>query len=1024
MAHNVLEHMLFDGSVMPTKLPLSLLEAITNSFADDQEIGRGGFAVVYKGMVGNGVIAVKKLFETLDMDDKKFSKEIRCLLKVRHKNIVRFLGYCADTQGEMAEYEGKFVMADVRNRLLCFEYVPNGSLYEYISDASCGLEWRVRYQMIKGIYDNMEPKIADFGLSRCFDKNQSMAITSKLIGSVGYLAPEFYSGKITFKLDIYSLGIIILEILTGEKGYSKVEKILESWRNRLELSLEDPTLQEMQACAQIGLMCIDPNPENRPATQYIVQMLKELGSIEESAVVQEGHKPDCIVSPNLNVEGSLDQKASSLSPTHDGGASAWADRPAADQLSGSLSLAHFESGRRGPRSRGCYRCGKKGSFWGRGDKESCLVCGARYCTGCMLQAMGSMSEGRKCLECIGRPVPQSRWEWDAPGRGLCVLRQLLSAAEVELVMRSKLECAVYQLLAEHMYVNGAKLSPEELVMLQECPCPPSRLRPGFYWYDKVSGFWGKEGHKPNCIISPNLNVGGFLDQKASNGKTGILINGREITKSELQMLKLAGVQCAGKPHFWVNADGTYLEEGQKNVKGKIWDKPIVKLLSPVLSWPTPSKAANQCGEEAVQMVNRAIPDNLEQRTIHKLLIVGSGASTILKQVKYLFMDKPFTVDECEDLKLIIQSNIYNYLGILLEGRERFEEEASNDRRKISQCDPSSSGRDESGFCDGTTQYSLIPCLKAFSEWILNAMALGNLEDIFPAASRKYAPLVEELWKDPAIQVTYKRRNELPFLPPAANYFLNKAVDISQPEYELSDMDILYADGITPSDGLASTEFSFPQLPFDAQGMDEPDPQDALLRYQLIRINNRGLHENCKWLQMFDDVRLVIFCVAASDYDEYYEDANGTIVNKMIESRQLFESIVLHPTFEQMDFLLVFTKFDLLDQKIDKSPLTSCDWFDDFTPLLSRNLMNGSSSHSGATLSQMAVHYMGVKFKRLFRLLTERKLYVSHVNALDQASVLSVIRYGREIVKWEEEKPVFGASETTYSEEPSSYLADV
>ncbi|KAG2630437.1 hypothetical protein PVAP13_3KG527300 [Panicum virgatum] len=645
-------------------------------------------------------------------------------------------------------------------------------------------------------------------------------------------------------------------------------------------------------------------------------------------------------------------------------------RAAAGQSSGSLSPAHW----RGGRSRGCFRCGKGGGFWGR-DKESCLACGARYCAGCLLRAMGSMPEGRKCLDCV--------------------------------------------------YVNGSRLSPEELVVLQGCPCPPSRLRPGFYWYDKVSGFWGKEGHKPHCIISANLNVGGSLDQKASNGNTGILINGREITKSELQMLKLAGVQCAGKPHFWVNADGTYQEEGQKTVKGKIWDKPIVKLLSPVLSLPTPNKATNQCGEEAVHMVNRAIPDYLEQRAIQKLLLVGSGASTILKQAKFLYKNKPFSVEECEDLKLIIQSNIYNYLGILLEGRERFEDEALADRRRNSQHDPSSSGHCESGFSDEVTQYSLIPRLKAFSDWILKAMALGNLEDIFPAASREYAPLVEELWKDNAIQATYKRRNELPFLPPAANYFLDKAVDISRTEYELSDIDILYADGITSSDGLASTEFSFPQMSLGGQGADEPGPQDTLLRYQLIRINNRGLHENCKWLQMFDDVRLVIFCVAANDYDEYYEDANGTIVNKMIESRQLFESIALHPTFEQMDFLLLLTKFDLLEQKINSSPLTSCDWFDDFTPLISRNLLNSSSrstrsSQTSATLAQMAAHYMATKLKRLFGSLTGRKLYVSYVNALDQESVRSAIRYSREIIKWEEEKPAFGASESVYSEEPSTF----
>uniref|UniRef100_A0ACD5YE75 Uncharacterized protein n=1 Tax=Avena sativa TaxID=4498 RepID=A0ACD5YE75_AVESA len=696
---------------------------------------------------------------------------------------------------------------------------------------------------------------------------------------------------------------------------------------------------------------------------------------------------------------------------------------AAARSSGSLSPAPFEPGNHA-KSRGCYRCGKGGGFFGRGGKEACLACGARYCAACVLRAMGSMPEGRKCLACIGRPVAESRRT--VLGRGSRVLRRLLSAAEVELVMRSERECAANQLRPEDVYVNGAKLAPEELAVLQGCPCPPSRLRPGFYWYDKVSGFWGKEGHKPHCIISPNLNVGGILDEKASNGNTGIMVNGREITKSELQMLKLAGVQCAGKPHFWLNADGTYQEEGQKTVKGKIWDKPIVKLFSPVLSLPTPNKANNQCGEEAVNSGNR--PEYLEQRTIQKLLLVGSGTSTILKQAKFSYKSKPFSMDECEDLKLVIQSNIYRYIGILLEGRERFEEEVLADRRRNYQDDPSSSGHCESGFCDEVTEYSIVPRLKAFSDWILKAMALGNLEDIFPAASREYAPLVEELWKDPAIQATYKRSSELPFLPSAASYFLDRVVDISRTEYELCDMDILYADGITSSDGLASTDISFAQLALDARVVDEPDPQDTMLRYQLIRISNKGLRENSKWLQMFDDVRLVIFCVAVSDYDEYYEDVNGNIVNKMVESRQLFESLALHPTFEQMDFLVLLTKFDLLEQKIGKSPLTACDWFSEFTPLVSRNLINGSSSRStrsssntGASLAQMAAHYIGTKFKRLFHSLTERKLYVSYVNALDQESVRSAIRYGREIVKWEEEKPVFNSSETVYScDEPSSY----
>ncbi|XP_048554524.1 cysteine-rich receptor-like protein kinase 26 isoform X1 [Triticum urartu] len=241
--HNALERMLIDGSAEPMDLPLSLLQDITNCFSDDQQIGSGGFAVVYKGMVGNEIVAVKRL--SRNMHESKFHKEVECLMKAKHKNIVRFLGYCSDTQGKIMDYEGKMVMADIRNWLLCFEYVPNGSLDKYITDASHGLEWRERFEIIKGtcdglchlhekrilhldlkpanilIDDHMVPKIADFGLTRCLEKEQTHVFTSNLCGSLGYLAPEFYSGQVTFASDIYSLGVIILEIMTGQKGYSE-----------------------------------------------------------------------------------------------------------------------------------------------------------------------------------------------------------------------------------------------------------------------------------------------------------------------------------------------------------------------------------------------------------------------------------------------------------------------------------------------------------------------------------------------------------------------------------------------------------------------------------------------------------------------------------------------------------------------------------------------------------------------------------------------------------------------------------
>lgn len=133
------------------------------------------------------------------------------------------------------------------------------------------------------------------------------------------------------------------------------------------------------------------------------------------------------------------------------------------------------------------------------------------------------------------------------------------------------------------------------------------------------------------------------------------------------MLQLAGVQCAGNPHFWLNDDGSYQEEGQKNTRGYVWGKvwfvcdyvflPCTcslsnlhflenpnfyvtfqagtKLVCALLSLPIPSKVSNSCGEQVSNLVNRTVPDYLEQRTLQKLLLVGyngSGASTIFKQV--------------------------------------------------------------------------------------------------------------------------------------------------------------------------------------------------------------------------------------------------------------------------------------------------------------------------------------------------------------------------------------------------------
>ncbi|XP_061949482.1 extra-large guanine nucleotide-binding protein 1 [Populus nigra] len=667
----------------------------------------------------------------------------------------------------------------------------------------------------------------------------------------------------------------------------------------------------------------------------------------------------------------------------------------------------------------CYRCFKGNRFT---EKEVCLVCDAKYCSNCVLRAMGSMPEGRKCVTCIGFPI-------DEPKRGSLgkcsrMLKRLLNDLEVRQVMKAEKLCEANQLPPEYVYVNGEPLCHEELVILQTCLNPPKKMKPGNYWYDKVSGLWGKEGQKPSQVISPHLNVGGPIKANASSGNTQVFINGREITKVELRMLQLAGVQCAGNPHFWVNEDGSYQEEGQKNTKGYIWGKAGMKLVCAFLSLPVPSKPSNSCGEQVNSLISRSVPDYLEQRTLLKLLLVGysgSGTSTIFKQAKILYKPVPFTEDERENIKLTIQSNVYGYLGILLEGRDRFEEESLAAMKKVRSTDETEAIGSTSN-TKNQTIYSIGPRLKAFSDWLLKTMVSGNLEAIFPAATREYAPLVEELWKDAAVQATYKRRNELEMLPSVSSYFLERAVDILRTDYEPSDLDILYAEGVTSSNGLACLDFSYPQSASDDK-YDTEDLHDALLRYQLISVHARGLGENCKWLEMFDDVGMVIFCVAMTDYDQFTVDGNGTSTNNMMMSRKFFESIVTHPTFEQMDFLLILNKFDLFEEKIERVPLTQCDWFDDFHPVISRHRSNSNSNsiNTSPSLGQLGAHYMAVKFKRLYSSLTGRKLYASVVKGLEPDSVDAALKYAKEILKWDEEKPNFSLSEySMYSTEASSY----
>uniref|UniRef100_J3KZ28 non-specific serine/threonine protein kinase n=1 Tax=Oryza brachyantha TaxID=4533 RepID=J3KZ28_ORYBR len=279
------------------------LELATNCFSKDNIIGEGGYGVVYHGRLSNGTpVAVKKILNNLGQAEREFRVEVEAIGHVRHKNLVRLLGYCVEgTQ-----------------RMLVYEYVNNGNLESWLHgelSQYSSLTWLARMKILLGtakalayLHEAIEPKvvhrdikasniliddefnakISDFGLAKMLGVGKSH-IATRVMGTFGYVAPEYAnSGLLNEKSDVYSFGVVLLEAITGRDpiDYDRPpnEVNLVDWlkmmvANRRSEEVVDPNLErrpstkELKRALLTALRCIDLNAEKRPRMDQVVRML-------------------------------------------------------------------------------------------------------------------------------------------------------------------------------------------------------------------------------------------------------------------------------------------------------------------------------------------------------------------------------------------------------------------------------------------------------------------------------------------------------------------------------------------------------------------------------------------------------------------------------------------------------------------------------------------------------------------------------------------------------------------------------
>ncbi|XP_062095430.1 G-type lectin S-receptor-like serine/threonine-protein kinase At4g27290 [Humulus lupulus] len=306
---------------------LSTIIKATDNFSEYNKLGEGGFGSVYKGnLEDRHEIAVKRLSMSSGQGVKEFKNEVVLIAKLQHRNLVKLLGFCI--QGE--------------EKLLVYEYLSNNSLASFIFDQMQAklLEWPKRFQIICGIargllylhqdsrlriihrdlkasnilLDNeMNPKISDFGMARTFGGEQIEGNTNKVVGTYGYMAPEYaFNGLFSTKSDIFSFGIIVLETISGQRSRmfrpqkdnltltGHAWKLMKEGR---EIELLDECLRDSQnssevlRCIHVGLLCVQQNPMDRPSMPSVVMML---GS---ESVLPQPKKPGYFMETDLPIDG-------------------------------------------------------------------------------------------------------------------------------------------------------------------------------------------------------------------------------------------------------------------------------------------------------------------------------------------------------------------------------------------------------------------------------------------------------------------------------------------------------------------------------------------------------------------------------------------------------------------------------------------------------------------------------------------------------------------------------------------------